>query len=107
MGWRSLSLAAGLAATAVAAGCTDGTTPDCSDAQCQVVDAVEGGADGGSGDAGSGEDAADAKSEIDAGEDAPASTVDAASRPDAASGPDAASNPGDAASHPADGGDSG
>jgi hypothetical protein len=102
MGWRRLSLAAGLVATAVAAGCTDGTTPDCSDGQCRVVDPLDGGGDGaatadgpavGSSDAG-GADGAAATSEVDAGADAPA----LGSRPDDAST--------DAASHPADAGHS-
>ena len=46
-----LSLAAGLAAAcgvaAVAQACTDGTTPDCSDAQCLPVIEVEGGGEAG------------------------------------------------------------
>jgi|HubBroStandDraft_5_1064220.scaffolds.fasta_scaffold577376_2 hypothetical protein len=72
----SLSLAAGLAAAcavaAVSQACTDGTTPDCSDAQCLVVSVVEAGPDGAVGDAqanadGSGEDATGS---LEAGPDA-------------------------------------
>ena len=47
MGAGRLGLAAALAAACAAAqGCTDGTTPDCSDAQCLVVSVVEAGGDG-------------------------------------------------------------
>jgi hypothetical protein len=50
--WR-VGLAVGVAATCgIALGCTDGTTPDCSDAQCAVVSVVEAGGDGSVGDAG-------------------------------------------------------
>jgi hypothetical protein len=48
-----------LAVVFALAACTDGTTPDCADAQCQVVvEATEAGKDGGGGD-GEGEDAGD------------------------------------------------
>ncbi len=68
--WRLVPAAA--AARSVAAGCTDGITPDCSDAQCAVVSVVEAGVDGGDGgdggqggaDAGGAE--ADAPETIDA-----------------------------------------
>jgi hypothetical protein len=114
MGWRSLGLAAGFAVATATAGCTNGTTPDCSDAQCRVLDAVEGGGDAEAADGAADASSAgpDAKSEMDAGEAGPASTVtpeagshDAGPSADAAA--DAASNPSDAASHPPDAGDSG
>jgi hypothetical protein len=58
-------------ALALVQGCTDGTTPDCSDAQCAVVSVVEAGVDG-AGD--SGPTLADAEQEapemIDAGANA-------------------------------------
>jgi hypothetical protein len=57
------------AALSVAAGCTDGTTPDCSDAQCAVVSVVEAGADAGDGGpdgADTGDAAADAPETLDA-----------------------------------------
>jgi hypothetical protein len=90
-----LSLAAGLAVVcavaAVAQACTDGTTPDCSDAQCLVVSVVEAGPDGAAGDA-----RADADN---SGEDATGSSE---AGPDA--GLDSAS---DAGSVQSDAGDSG
>jgi hypothetical protein len=58
---------------AAAQGCTDGTTPDCSDAQCLVVSVVEAGSDATEGDA-----------EGDGGEDAGEVTVDAGMDADAA-----------------------
>ncbi len=69
---------------AAAQGCTDGTTPDCSDAQCLVVSVVEAASDGGGGDAGGdgGEDAGDVTVTPDAGEVA----VDAGMDADAAPG---------------------
>ena len=64
---------------AAAQGCTDGTTPDCSDAQCLVVSVVEAGSDATEGDASDGgEDAGDVAP--DAGEVA----VDAGTHADAA-----------------------
>jgi hypothetical protein len=67
---------------AAAQGCTDGTTPDCSDAQCLVVSVVEAGTDGGGGDASDdgGDDAGDVTVTPDAGEAA----VDAGMEADAA-----------------------
>lgn len=66
--WR-LAAAAGVA-LAVAEGCTDGTTPDCSDAQCAVVSVVEAGVDaaedGGEGGAGAADAGPDAPETIDA-----------------------------------------
>ena len=95
MGLRS-SLAAGIAAScALAQGCTDGTTPDCSDAQCAVVSAVEASADGALSEGGEGGEAAAAETG-DAGEDAPQGTVrEAGSVSDG--GGDAKPTPSDAA----------
>jgi len=96
------SLAAGLAAScALAQGCTDGTTPDCADAQCAVVSVVEAGADGAPIEAGEGGEAATGETP-DAGVDATQVTVrDAGSVSDG--GGDATPTPGDAASDAADG----
>jgi hypothetical protein len=56
---QRLSLAAALAGSLVMApGCTDGTTPNCADAQCAVVSVVEGGVDGAPNEAGEAGDAA-------------------------------------------------
>ena len=60
---------------AAAQGCTDGTTPDCSDAQCVVVSVVEAGSDAAEGDAGD-DGGEDAGAVTDAG-DAGAETADA------------------------------
>jgi hypothetical protein len=63
---RRFCLVAALVGSLVlAAACTDGTTPNCADAQCAVVSVVEGGVDGAPSEAGeAGEASAD-----DAGDD--------------------------------------
>jgi hypothetical protein len=40
------AILAGAVAVALLGGCTQGTTPDCSDAQCAVVSVIEAGIDG-------------------------------------------------------------
>jgi hypothetical protein len=76
-----------------ALGCTDGTTPDCSDAQCLVVSVVEAGNDGAvDAEAGGGDDAAEGSDAEDGGP-TPEAAAEAAS-----SAGDAASDGGDAAS---------
>jgi hypothetical protein len=80
--WRLAAAAA--MALAVVQGCTDGTTPDCSDAQCAVVSVVEaavdaaedGGEGGGAADA-----AADAPETLDAKPDGEMSDVGADAPP--------------------------
>ena len=100
---RSLSLAAALAGFLVMApGCTDGTTPNCADAQCAVVSVVEAGVDGATNEAGeAGEGVAD-----DAGDDAaqvPVREAGAVSDGGADANPTAS----DGAGAPGDAGDSG
>ena len=86
MGPGRLSLATALAAAcAIAQGCTDGTTPDCSDAQCLVVSVVEAGGDGAPPDGGADDAAQDG-----------AVSEDSEAGPDSAS-PDAGSSASDAA----------
>jgi hypothetical protein len=81
-----------------ALGCTDGTTPDCSDAQCLVVSVVEAGNDGAvDAEAGGGEDAAEGSDAEDGGS-APEAAAEAAS---------SAGDAGDAASGGHDAGDGG
>jgi hypothetical protein len=53
-----------------AQGCTQGTTPDCADAQCQLVSVVEGGEDAASGDAAEDTAAPEASSSVSDGGDA-------------------------------------
>jgi hypothetical protein len=95
--------AAGLAAFLVLLqGCTDGTTPNCADAQCAVVSVVEAGADGALSEGGqAGEAAVD-----DGGDDVAAVTVrEAGDVSDG--GAEAKATASDAAGAPAEAGDSG
>jgi hypothetical protein len=92
MGKGHLGVAAGLLAAtcavavicAVGQGCTDGTTPDCSDAQCAVLGALEAGGDAAVGDA-----------DHDDGDATQASVGDAAEAgPGSEGGPDAGATDG-------------
>ncbi len=107
MGGRGPGLVAGVVGLAClvcagAQGCTDGTTPDCSDAQCLVVSVVESGNDSFAGDAEAdgGEDAAQASDAADA---AQGSAADAGLAPE--SGPDAAPTRADGGDAASDGSD--
>ena len=78
---RRPALVAGLCLVgAAAAGCTDGTTPDCSDAQCLVVSVVEAGSDAPEGDA-EGDGGEDAAPAADAGEVTVDAGMDAVAAP--------------------------
>ena len=96
MGVRRLRLAATLVATAaLAPACTDGTTPDCSDAQCLIPSVVEDASDEGdapgdaqaaeAGDAMGSSDAADA-ADLDAADASADASRDAGHPSDAAGG---------------------
>jgi hypothetical protein len=76
----SLALVPGLALGLSA--CTDGTTPDCSDAQCAVVVVYSESGVSGAGADGGADASADAVADEDGGVDA---SSDAASNPDAGS----------------------
>ena len=94
MGPGRLRLAAGLAAAcAIAQGCTDGTTPDCSDAQCLVVSVVEAGGDGAAD--GSADDADD--SAADGAQDGNAAVSEDGDAGPGSGSPDARSSSRDAA----------
>jgi hypothetical protein len=100
---RRLSLVAALHGYLVLApGCTDGTTPNCADAQCPVVSVVEAGVDGAPGEAG---EAGEAAAE-DAGDDEKQVPVrDAGGVSDG--GAEANPTASDGAGTPGDAGDSG
>jgi hypothetical protein len=100
---QRLSLATGLVAfLAMAPGCTDGTTPNCADAQCPVVSVVEGGVDSAPSEGGEPGEAAAG----DAGDDGTQVPVrDAGAVSDG--GADANPAASDGAGAPGDAGDSG